>query len=211
LIAIEYDPRLVTALKEEFQDFNNLEVVQGDALSYPFDQLPPDSKVVANLPYHIATPILFRLLEARKNLSLLVLMFQREVARRIVATAGNKEYSSLSLAVQYVGQPHLRMVVSRKCFRPSPKVESAVVTLIPHVVPPIPLKNEGFFYRLIRSAFMHRRKSLKNSLREAGYPEPLVEEALQQRGIAPLRRPESLTLAEYGALADILFVSMGEL
>jgi len=211
LIAIEYDTRLVSQLKETFHGFSNLDIIEADALSFPFQQLPKNTIVISNLPYYIATPLLFHLLEARKNLSLLILMFQREVARRIVASPGNKTYGSLSIAVQYMGQPHLRLRVSRKSFRPLPKVESAVITLHPHFSPPIKLKSEELFHRVTRSVFQHRRKTLKNGLKAAGFSDSLVEEALLQSSIDPLRRPETLSLPEFGLLADNLFCFLNKL
>lgn len=211
LIAIEYDPRLVSRLKETFQGSSNLEIIEADALSYPFQQLPKNTTVISNLPYYIATPLLFYLLEARKNLSLLILMFQREVARRIVASPGSKTYGSLSIAVQYMGQANLCLRVSRKSFRPLPKVESAVITLRPHLTPPIKLKNEELFHRVTRSVFQHRRKTLKNGLKAAGFSDSLVEEALLQSNIDPLRRPETLSLPEFGLLSDNLFCFLNKL
>ena len=211
LLAIEYDTRLVSQLKETFQGFSHLEIIEADALSYPFKQLPKNTIVISNLPYYIATPLLFHLLEARKNLSLLILMFQREVAHRIVASPGSKTYGSLSIAVQYMGQPHLRLRVSRKSFRPLPKVESAVITLTPHPSPPIKLKSEELFHRVTRSAFQHRRKTLKNALKAAGFSDSLVEEALRKSNIDFRRRPETLSLPEFGLLSDNLFCFLEEL
>ncbi len=211
LIAIEFDSRLIQPLREKFKDQPNVTIIHTDALSYPFEKLPHHSKVISNLPYHIATPLLFRLLKERERFSLLVLMFQRELARRMVATPGGKTYGALSLAVQYASEVQIRMRVSKKHFRPNPKVDSAVVTLTPYAAPPVPVKNEDLFLNLLRSIFQHRRKTIKNTLKESGFSEPVSSGALQKTGVNPLRRPETLSLQEFALLSDHLFFSVGKL
>ncbi len=208
IIAVEYDPRMVAFLGDKFKNTRNLEIFQADALTFPLGDLPPGTKVVANLPYHIATAILFRLLSERDRFSLFVLMFQREVAQRIVAAPGSKVYGSLSIAVQFAGETRKRLKVPRSAFLPPPKVDSAVITLVPFSRPPVQVRDEKFFLKLVRDAFGHRRKSLKNALKEAGYPEAPLRQALGDAGIAPLRRPETLGLEEFAALADYLFVTL---
>jgi 16S rRNA (adenine1518-N6/adenine1519-N6)-dimethyltransferase len=141
----------------------------------------------------------------------MVLMFQREVARRVVAVPGKKDYGSLSLSVQYQAAVRMPLRVSRKSFYPNPKVESAVVTLQPHPSPPICLANEDLFFKMIRSVFQHRRKSIKNALKEGGFEEPAVSDALLKSHLDPLRRPETLTLSEFGLLTDHLFFSLKKL
>jgi len=211
LVALEFDPRLAEQLKKTFETQTHVEIIQVDALSYPFEKFPKPFKVVSNLPYHIATPLLFRFLKERDRISLMVLMFQRELARRMVASPGKKDYGSLSLTLQYLADVKLHLRVSRKSFYPNPKVESAVLTLCTRPSPPIHLANEELFFQIVRAVFQHRRKSIKNALKDAGFREPMVMDALLKNKLDPLRRPETLTLPEFGLLTDHLFFSRKKL
>lgn len=205
VIAIEVDRRCLELLEKRFSSKNSLRLIRGDALNYPFDQIPEGFKVVSNLPYYLSTPLLFRLLQAGTRIQRMVLMVQREVARRLVSRPGSKDYGGLSIAVQFHAEVRLEFPVSANCFRPRPKVSSSVLTIVPRSSPRVPVLDEDRFHWVVRHAFLHRRKLLKNSLTHAGLSPVVVSEALSACGIDPKGRPESLTLAEFAALSDRLF------
>jgi len=205
VVAIELDPELYRTLKTDLAGLSNVKLIFADALAYPFESIPGPFKVVANLPYYIATVLLFRLLEVRKEISAMILMLQREVAERMVAGAGGKTYSPLSIAVQFYTQPRLAFIVPRGCFKPRPKVDSAVVHLAVRTTPRVSVRDEAFFLKVVKGGFAHRRKALKNSLKDFGFRREALEQA---SSIAPIdlnRRAETLTLEEFAHLSDILF------
>lgn len=199
VIAIELDSRLYERLKEDLAGFGNLELVYGDALEYAYENLPEFS-VVANIPYYITTPILFRLIASRKNLKSMTLTVQREVADRIVAKPGGKDYGVLSLMVQYSTIPQLCFTVPRGAFRPIPKVDSAVVHLVTRAMPPVSVADEEGFFRIVRTAFSQRRKMIVNALKGMRSD---VKQWLEKAGIDPERRPETLSIEEYARLANV--------
>ena len=202
--AIEIDSQLVTFLHRSLGDYRNLDLRHGDALEFPYENLSPGTVVVANLPYYISTPLLFRLLEARHCISRMVLMLQTEVARRVVAQPGTKEYSALSVLLQSRTIPTMEFQVSPNCFRPRPKVGSSVVSF--HMLPScrVSVPDEAVFSRTVRAAFAYRRKNVANSLSSAGYESKGVKEVLIKAGIDPSRRAETLTLEEFAALATAM-------
>ena len=208
VFAVEVDRSLDEPLQKEFEASPNVRIIQADALTYPFQNIPAPFSVVANLPYSISTPLLFRLLELRSRVSRMVLMLQLEVARRIVAREGGKEYGLLSVGVQFHAEPRLEFIVPRGCFRPPPKVDSAVIRLTIRTTPKVAVKDEAFFFRVARAGFGHRRKSLRNALKDGGFPVDAVEEALSAATITagnPQRRAETLSIEEFARLADTLF------
>lgn len=204
VIAVELDPRLATYLAESLVDCRNLDLRRGDALEFPYETLPERTVVVANLPYYVSTPLLFRLLDARDRIDRMVLMLQTEVARRLVAQPRTSDYGILSVLTPFSADISLAFQVSKSCFRPSPEVGSAVVRLVMHRQRPVPVKDEALFVRTVRAAFAHRRKTLANSLRDEGISTDRIARALAQVGIAPPRRAETLTLEEFAALANAL-------
>lgn len=204
VIAVELDPQLFTYLSETLKDCSNLDLRLGDALTYPYETLPPDTVVVANLPYNISTPLLFRLLEARERISRMILMLQKEVAERLVAKPGTAQYGVLSVIAQFFADIHLAFLVSPNCFTPRPEVGSAVVRLSLPKQHPIPVQDTAAFVRLVRAAFAHRRKTLANSLRDEGLSADEIARVLANSGIHPARRAETLSLAEFATLADAL-------
>ncbi|MBA4349565.1 MAG: 16S rRNA (adenine(1518)-N(6)/adenine(1519)-N(6))-dimethyltransferase [Thermodesulfovibrio sp.] len=200
VIAIELDSELFKKLKDELKEFNNIELVHGDVLKYPFDEIGP-FKVVSNIPYYITTPIIFRLLEARKNLKSMTLTIQKEVAERIVAKPDTKEYGVLSLAVQYYAKPEIKFIIPRGAFRPVPKVDSAVIHLDTLKKPKVKVHDEKLFFRIIKAGFSQRRKTLSNALKPIAKN---IKELLIDAGIEPIRRSETLTIEEFARLADIV-------
>jgi len=204
VIAVEKDPGLGDYLARVIADCGNLDLRVADALEFPFESLPEQSVVVANLPYYLSTPLLFKLLDARERIDRMVLMLQTEVARRLVARPGGRDYGILSVLAQYSAAPSLAFQVSPSCFRPRPEVGSAVVRLIMRKERSPRVTDEALFVRTVRAAFAHRRKTLLNSLRDEGLPPEMVGPALARIKIAPSRRAETLALEEFAALADAL-------
>jgi len=200
VIAIELDATLYERLRGTLSAYDNIELVHADALQYPYDTLDA-FKVVANIPYYITTPIIFRLFEHRNRLSSITVTVQKEVARRIIAGPGGKDYGVLSLMVQYYGKPKLEFVVPRGAFRPVPKVDSAVVHIELHEKPPVAVSDEKFFFRVIKTAFSQRRKMLLNALKAISGN---TKEGLILAGIDPARRPETLSMDEFARLSDEL-------
>lgn len=197
VIAIELDRDLCEKLHDEFRGFDNIELVCGDALKFDYEALGP-FKVVANIPYYITTPIMFRLLKA-KNLKSMTLTIQKEVAQRIVGKPNTKEYGVLSIAVQYHCRPTMEFIIPRGAFRPVPKVDSAVVHLEVFENPRVNVADEKLFFKIFRTAFSQRRKTLANALK------PIYKEAssiLTEAGIDPKRRAETLSIEEFAKLSE---------
>jgi 16S rRNA (adenine1518-N6/adenine1519-N6)-dimethyltransferase len=197
VLAIEADKKLVDYLRETCAHNSNLEVIHGDALKYPYQTLPMGTVIVANLPYNISTPLLFQFLEARTRINRMILTLQLEVARRLVARVGTRDYGVLSVLIQFLANVRLAFQVSKSCFRPSPKVDSAVVRID---VEPEESPDEckvNLFFQIVRGAFSHRRKILLNSLREAGFSLDEITMAFNRADIDGRRRAETLTVREF--------------
>jgi 16S rRNA (adenine1518-N6/adenine1519-N6)-dimethyltransferase len=200
VIAIEIDEDLYEKARERVQEYDNVQLILGDALAYPYEELGP-FKVVANIPYYITTPILFRLLDARPSLRSMTLTVQKEVGLRIVAGPGSKTYGVLSVAVQYRGKAELKFVIPAGSFRPVPEVDSAVIRIDLLSEPPVRVTDERHFFRVVRAAFSQRRKTLANALK------PLfgdVRTVLQDAGVDPMRRAETLSIGEFAKIAAAL-------
>jgi 16S rRNA (adenine1518-N6/adenine1519-N6)-dimethyltransferase len=204
VLALEVDPRMVGFLKGEFAEYSNLDIQEQDALRYPFDQLPESTVVVANLPYNISTPIMFRLLEARPKICRMVLTVQHEVAKRLTAKPNSKDYGVLSVMVQHMAAVRYGFPVSRKCFRPVPDVDSGVVRLDIRINDPEKHGELNRFQRVVRAAFGQRRKTLLNALRGAGFAGHQLEKAQELTGIALTRRAETLSVEEFQHLSEVL-------
>jgi 16S rRNA (adenine1518-N6/adenine1519-N6)-dimethyltransferase len=202
--AIEVDPRLHTFLSERAEHFHNVSLVLGDALTYPLEDLPIGTIVVANLPYYISTPLLFRFLSQGRRFARMVLMLQNEVVDRLVAKPGTSEYGVLSVMAQYSAQIAKAFKVSPHCFRPRPEVDSAVVRLRAQEPKARGADEEQRFTMLVRAAFAHRRKTLVNSLKNEGYDSKRVEAALIGLHLSPSLRAETLTLEQFLELSHLL-------
>jgi len=206
--AIEVDSLLVERLRQgAFGSHPGFHLIAGDVLKVAMDSFLPDHKVklVANLPYHISTPVLFRLFELRHHFSLLVLMVQREVAERMAARPGTKDYGTLSVWCQIQGKVLDRVSVSPEAFFPRPKVRSMVLKIALYEQPLVAEQSLSILRGLVRAAFGHRRKTLSNALTswlKKGRGE--VELLLQEQGIEPRRRGESLAVEEFIRLARAL-------
>ncbi len=201
VIAIEIDPALYNRLKTELKDRDNISLVHGDAMRYPYEGLGP-FKVVANIPYYITTPIIFKLLENRRNLISMTLTVQKEVAERIVASPNTKDYGVLSIIIQYYGEPSLRFIIPRGAFRPPPGVDSAVIRIDVLKEPRVKVLNERIFLQIVRAAFGQRRKTLSKALKAVIKND--VKGVLREAGIDPLQRGENLTIAEFARLSDVV-------
>lgn len=199
--AIELDPLLHAYLETRQAELPNVELVCGDALAYPVEHLPVGTVVVANLPYYISTPLLFRLLDQHGRFPRMVLMLQDEVADRLVAKPGGSDYGVLSVMAQYAADITKSFRVSAQCFRPRPDVASAVVLLRAKEHTGLSQEQESAFRGLVKAAFAHRRKTLVNSLRDEGYEPHRVAEALQRVDIVPTRRAETLSVEDFLRLA----------
>ena len=204
MLVIELDDRLVQHLKKEFAGITNLSIEHSDALAYRYGLLDGPWKIVANLPYYISTPIIQRLIEHRATFSTLTLLLQKEVAERIASPPGSKEYGFLSVLVQLYTEPRLEFRVPANAFTPRPDVDSEVVTLSVRPRPAVTIQSEPFFFRLVKAAFSQRRKTLRNSLKQLGIAKEDIRAAQAETGIDLSRRAETLSVKEFGILADFL-------
>jgi 16S rRNA (adenine1518-N6/adenine1519-N6)-dimethyltransferase len=201
VVAIEIDPQLHRLLQARQADWKNVELIRADALMHPFETLPAGAIVVANLPYYVSTPLLFKFLEHRSRFPRLVLMLQNEVADRLVGKPGDANYGVLSVMAQYAADVTKAFKVSANCFRPRPEVGSAVVVLRPRGTGLLPRSEEAGFADVVKAAFAHRRKTLVNSLRDEGYDVPMVIRAVESMRLLSAVRAETLTLAQFMELA----------
>ena len=211
--AVEIDDNLITILKETLKDYDNVTIIHGDILKIDVKALADEKnggrpiKVVANLPYYITTPIIMGLFESGVPLENITIMVQKEVADRMKAEPGTKDYGALSLAVQYYAEPYLAANVPPNCFIPRPSVGSAVIRLSRYETPPVEVKDEKLLFRLIRASFNQRRKTLANGLNnspELSYTKEEISNAIASLGVSPSVRGEALSLAQFAALANAL-------
>ncbi len=201
VIAVEIDAGLAEALQERLSGSGRVEILRADALTMDFGRLPAGTKVVANLPYYISTAIIRRLLEARRVVTLMVLMLQKEVAERIVAPPGSRRYGILSVYVQLYADAEIVCVFPPEYFSPRPRVDSAVVRFSMRSTPRVDVADAGVFDRIVSRVFSMRRKTLLNSLAPAlGLERGEARDLLQGCAIDPLRRPETLSLEELSSL-----------
>ncbi|AIQ61779.1 16S rRNA methyltransferase [Paenibacillus stellifer] len=212
--AVEIDQRLIPILSDVLAPYPHVKIRHGDVLKVDLRQLFAEDfsgvervSVVANLPYYVTTPILMKLLEEKLPLANIVVMIQKEVADRMAASPGGKDYGSLSIAVQYYSEPELICTVPHTVFIPQPNVESAVIRLKVRERPPVEVKDENHFFEVVRASFTQRRKTISNNLKARFFPKEgreRLEELLAAAGIEPSRRGETLSLAEYARLSDVL-------
>ena len=208
VVAVETDRRCLRLLNREFPPGGTVRVVEADILRYDLSSLLALAplKVIADLPYNIATAVLDRLLERRDLFSLMVLMFQKEVALRLTASPGTGSYGSLTLATRYRAEATIIRIVPPQSFVPPPKVESALLQVIPRESPLLTPAAEEVFARLTRAAFRHRRKTFLNSLTHSAFPLPsaTLAAAMASLSIAPRVRAEEISFEDYLRLAALL-------
>jgi 16S rRNA (adenine1518-N6/adenine1519-N6)-dimethyltransferase len=216
VVAVEKDGRLLGVLKETLSGYGNIHIEHNDVLEADlhaifakwFDGL--EVSVVANLPYYVTTPIVMKLLEEKLPLRNIVVMVQREVADRMAAKPGGKDYGTLSIAVQYWTQPEIVTRVPESAFMPAPNVESTVIKLKVRKEPAVQVKDDKLFFHLVKASFAQRRKTLLNNLQNNLQPKrdkETILAALERAGIDPTRRGETLSLEEYAKLADELVLA----
>lgn len=212
VVAVELDKRLLPVLKETLSDHNNITVVNDDAMKLDFVQLIkeefPDKEVVicANLPYYITSPILMRLLEERLPVKAITVMVQKEAADRICAVPGTRASGAISAAVHYYSDPELLFKVSAGSFIPAPKVDSAVIRLNVLKKPPVKAADEALFFKVVKAAFLQRRKTISNSL-SAGLsiPKSTVNKLLESAAIPISARAEQLTMEQFAAITNQVY------
>ena len=204
VVAVELDTRLLPVLATTLEGYDNVRVVHGDILKVNIMEEvgAPEFKVCANLPYYITTPIIFALLEKRLPMERLVAMVQKEVAERMAAQPGGKEYGALSVAIQYYTEPEIAFIVPPTSFIPAPAVDSAVIVCKRREKPPVEVCDEGLFFRVVKAAFSLRRKMLSNSLKNMGIKSEQVAQWLELAGVDGKRRAETLSLEDFAKLTN---------
>jgi 16S rRNA (adenine1518-N6/adenine1519-N6)-dimethyltransferase len=208
VVAVEVDESL-REIHRGTLNYPNLKIIYQDFLKTDINKLIEeefhgmDVKIVANLPYYITTPIIMKILEEKYNISKIVVMVQKEVAQRLSASAGSKEYGAITLAVQYRADTNIAMIVPNTVFMPRPRVDSAVIEFKILKKPRITVFDEKMLFRVIKSSFGQRRKTILNGLsNNLKLPKELINESLVAAGIDPGIRGEKLTLEEFGRIAD---------
>ncbi len=212
VLAIEIDRRLAPLLEETLADCANVHLVFTDALKADLDALMRDTlgwdgryKLIANLPYYITTPLIMHVLEDSEKVSELVIMVQKEVGERLCAAPGSKAYGAVTVMVQYAATVARAFDVGRHAFVPAPEVDSTILHLIPYEKRPIQAQSDAVLRRVVKAAFSQRRKTLRNSLSSLGCDKALIKQALEAAGIEDSRRAETLSVAEFVALADAFY------
>ncbi|MCI8724469.1 MAG: 16S rRNA (adenine(1518)-N(6)/adenine(1519)-N(6))-dimethyltransferase RsmA [Ruminococcus sp.] len=213
VIAVEIDRALIPILEDTLEGYDNVRVINGDILKIDLPKLVEEEnggrpiKVVANLPYYITTPIIMGLFEGDVPLKSITVMVQKEVADRMQAAPGSKDYGALSLAVQYYAKPYIAANVPQNCFMPRPRIGSAVIRLERYETPPVEVKDEKLLFSIIRASFNQRRKTLANGLKnsaELDFAKEEIEAAIEKLGKGASVRGETLTLEEFAELSNRL-------
>ena len=213
VIAVEIDRALIPILEDTLEGYDNVRVINGDILKIDLPKLVEEEnggrpiKVVANLPYYITTPIIMGLFEGDVPLKSITVMVQKEVADRMQAAPGSKDYGALSLAVQYYAKPYIAANVPQNCFMPRPRIGSAVIRLERYETPPVAVKDEKLLFSIIRASFNQRRKTLANGLKnsaELDFAKEEIEAAIDKLGKGASVRGETLTLEEFAELSNRL-------
>ncbi len=202
--AIELDRRLLAVLDTTLASYDNVRIVHGDVLKLDVPTIMNHKpfKVVANLPYYITTPIIMSLLESKLPIERLVVMVQKEVALRMVAKPGTKDYGALSVAVQYYTEPDIVLDVPPKSFLPAPAVTSSVIRCVLRDKPPVDVIDEKLFFRVVKAGFAQRRKTFANTMKTTGLSKDRIEELLAKANIDGQRRGETFTLQEFADVAN---------
>lgn len=213
VVAIEIDKELIPILDDTLSDYDNVKIINADVLKTDMEAIIRDEfagmrvRVVANLPYYITTPIVMGLLEQHLPISSITIMVQKEVADRMQASPGTKDYGALSLAVGYYADTYIAANVPPNCFMPRPKVGSSVIRLTVKDHPDVEVNNENHMFSLIRAAFNQRRKTLVNAIANyqgLSHSKEEVQNALTEMGLSVTTRGETLNLQQFATLSNIL-------
>lgn len=213
VVAVEIDRNLIPILEDTLSAYNNVVIINEDILKMDIHRIAEEYnegrplKVVSNLPYYITTPIIAMLFDSHVPLHSVTVMVQKELADRMQAGPGTKDYGALSLVVQYYAKPEIIVRVPASCFMPRPNVDSAVVRLVRYEKPPVNTENETYLFEVIHASFNQRRKKLANGLANAGslgVSRQMVETVLTEMGLSTLVRGETLTLEQFAELSDRL-------
>lgn len=214
VVCIELDPKMITVLENRFSLYEHFELIHNDVLKENLKNIIDaniknlglkQAKVVANLPYYITTPIIMKLLEDKLNLESITVMVQKEVAERLAEEPGGKETGAITYSIHYYTNPEIILDVPNSSFIPAPKVDSAVIKLEVLKQPKIIVKNEEMFFKVIKAAFLQKRKTLLNSLSNAKIADKtLLEKMLNEMNIDLKIRGEKLSLEQFGKMADYL-------
>jgi len=219
VVAVEIDRRLVPVLHDIFIGYSNVHIINQDIMKMDVQkELEPylhladgtqrNLKVVANLPYYITTPVIMKLLESGLQAECMVFMVQKEVAERMAAGPGGKDYGALSVAVQYYSRPSVVLDVHPHSFIPQPEVDSAVVKLDLYKTPPVELRDRDLFFKIVKASFGQRRKTIVNALNNAGYlglNKEQIRMMLDKIGVEENRRGETLTIQQFAQLSNMVF------
>ncbi len=213
VIAVELDENMLKILQDRFKLYNNIQLINEDILKINLKELITSNlnnlknvKIVANLPYYITTPIIMKLLEDRLNIESITVMVQKEVADRITAAPGDKLSGAITYSVNYYSTTEKVVLVGKECFIPSPEVDSEVIKLNIRKEPPVEVENEEIFFKIIKASFMQRRKTLANSLTNAGIikDKESANRIFDKMNLKPDIRGEKLTIEEFAKLADLI-------
>lgn len=220
LLAVEIDERFCGYLRERLGHAAHVEVRNADFLRLNIEEeiaslrerFPQAKavKIVSNLPFYITTPVITKIIESRSLIDLCLVTVQKEVAERFTADPGSKRYGAITLFLNYHAKLRILYPIPKEAFRPRPKVDGAVVSITPRGKPGVEVKDEKFFFRVIRAAFQQRRKMLRNSLRSLGLPETTLERAFEESDLESSLRPERLSMADFAKLSDSLWVAQGK-
>ena len=213
VIAVEIDTNLIPILKDTLSAYDNVRIINDDILKVDINELAREYnngrpiKVVANLPYYITTPIIMGLFESHVPIESITVMVQKEVADRMQAGPGTKDYGALSLAVQYYSKPQIVVNVPPSCFMPQPKVGSTVISLRRHQQPIVQVEDEKLMFKVIRASFNQRRKTLANGLNNYGginLTKEQIQQSIEELGVPVNIRGEALSLEQFACLSNII-------
>jgi 16S rRNA (adenine1518-N6/adenine1519-N6)-dimethyltransferase len=197
ITTVEKDTRLCAQLKDKFKDFPNLKLLNQDFLKFKLNR--KFSKVIGNIPYNISSPIIEHLINQKDKINSIYISLQKELAERIIAKPGGKDYGSFSLFVQYHCQPEIKFIIRKGCFRPQPKVDSVFMELKIRKSPKVLVKVEELFFKIIRAAFGQRRKMIANTLRNF-----IPRDEISHTGLNPNSRPEELSLEDFAKIERLI-------
>ena len=204
LTALEIDSKLCVELQQKFAGQDNFRLIEGDAAKFDYGQIGPKVKVVSNLPYYAATHIVKRLIGFRANITDMTVMMQKEVVDRLVAEPGQKEYGSLTVYIQFHCQVERLLEIDKTAFSPPPKIDSSLVKLTPLARPRVEVEDQKTFFKVVNAAFLHKRKMLKNNLKDWQNQSQQENNHTHLAGIDLARRGETLSLEDFATLSNFI-------